>query len=782
MPKEPVLSEELKAALKSLVDEFDKEDQTSRERQIRQWKRLQYMWAGFSRVWWSETAHDWRVFDSTVNVDDGDQAYYDKNINIFKAFLESIIAAMSAAVPGIKFKPDDADKVNDCLTAKGANKIIELIFEHNDAPLLFIKSLFVYCTQGMVAAYNYTDESLEYGSVEVGNYKNETQKVNNSYCPECGKQIQGLDLEAAIKSELLEIDEFDPGDDDAAFHNDIAEGKILCEHCQQEVDPELREEEIVVSRMVGLTTQPKSRQKIIVEGGLYVKVPNYARCQADVPYLNYSYETHYSFLYKKYKNLRDGDKDLSSISDSDGNQMYDRWGRLSPQYYDEYPRATPTVRNWWIRPSAFEGIKDDLLRKEAYKTFPDGCKIVYVNDLFAEACNEALDDHWTLTYNPLSEFLHFDPLGLMITSIQEIMTDLISLTLQTIEQGIPQTFADPSVLNFNAYRNTEIKPGSIFPAKPKSGKSISEAFYEVKTAQLSQEVGPFGDKVQELGQFLSGAMPAVFGGDQNNSSRTASQYAMSRAQALQRLQTPWKMITFWWKNIFGKAVPAYIKNMLADEKIVKSQGDSWINVVIRKAELDGKLGDVELEAADDLPMTIAQTKDVIMQLFNMNNPAILEALAIPGNLPLIAQAIGLTDFEIPGENDREKQLEEIQLLIQSSPITGDPDPMTGMPNEQSSIQPELLVDKHAVEGEVCREWLVDEVGRQCKVDNPNGYKNVLLHLKAHIEAMKVLQGGMQPPAGNQPTNGNGMANAPKPPQPPIMGPATSQEVNHGPRQ
>ena len=44
---------------------------------------------------------------------------------------------------------------------------------------------------------------------------------------------------------------------------------------------------------------------------------------------------------------------------------------------------------------------------------------------------------------------------------------LISLVLQTIEHGIPQTFADPKVLNFNAYRNSEVIPGGIYPATPK---------------------------------------------------------------------------------------------------------------------------------------------------------------------------------------------------------------------------------------------------------------------------------------------------------------------------
>ncbi|HWY36516.1 MAG TPA: hypothetical protein VNX68_17865, partial [Nitrosopumilaceae archaeon] len=411
----------------------------------------------------------------------------------------------------------------------------------------------------------------------------------------------------------------------------------------------------------------------------------------------------------------------------------------------EYPINTPTVRNWWLRPEAFEVIGDDDRRANLKKNFPDGCYAVFINENFAEACNANLDDCWTLTYNPLSEYIHFDPLGLMLTSVQEITSDLIALTLQTVEHGIPQTFANPKVLNFEQYRKTEVIPGGIFPAKPPAGGGIGDGFYEVKTATLSAEIMPFAAKIQELGQFLSGAMPSLYGGDQSNSSRTASQYAMSRSQSLQRLQTPWKMITYWWKDIFGKVIPQYIKTMLDDEKLVKRQGENWINIVIKKAEMDGKIGEVELEAADDLPISTAQIKDIIMQLFQMNNPEILSALSIPDNLPLIAKAIGLNDFHIPGEDDREKQLEEIQILIQAQPMPLPPSPQNPQGGEQSSIMPELFVDDHLIEGAVCKGWLVSEAGRQCKVNNESGYRNVLLHLQAHFQSAQQLQQILNPP-------------------------------------
>ena len=49
--------------------------------------------------------------------------------------------------------------------------------------------------------------------------------------------------------------------------------------------------------------------------------------------------------------------------------------------------------------------------------------------------------------------------------------------------------------------------------------------------------------------------------------------------------------------------------------------------------------------------------------------------ASPENMPYIKRAIGLNDYIVPGEDDRQKQYEEIQLLLISEPIEMPPDPM-----------------------------------------------------------------------------------------------------------
>lgn len=762
-----VYSEEIKTNLKSICDHFNKEDIAVRERQIRTWRRLKLFWEGFQNVWYSETAHDWRIWDPQQEGQDDNsyQGYYDKKVNVFRAYLESIIAALSVTVPPVKCYPDNADDTLDLATAKAGDKIAELIYRHNDIPLQWLHALFIFCTEGMVASYIYPKEDKEYGLIERNNYEEVIQKQKFATCTECGyKTPYGQENQDPVDLSSLDAKEDQKEDE---FLPDELIGADLCEACNQPHYPQLSEEDVVVTRLVGTTHDPKSRVCMENYGGLYVKVPNYARKQADCPYLELSYETNVVNALARYKHLKksDFDKKIRSASSPGGYDSYGQWGRLSPQYQGEYPINNVTMRYTWLRPEAFEYIDSKEERDALYEAFPNGVKVTHVQDMFGEAEPECLDDHWTLTYNPLADYVHFDPLGLLLTSIQDITNDLISLTLQTIEHGVGLTFVDPGVVNLNAYNQTSVLPGSLIPATPKSGKTLQDSFKELKTATLSGEVMPFAQNIQQLGQLVSGALPSLFGG-QLEGSETASEYSMSKSQALQRLQNTWKIINTWHKNVMAKAIPMYIKIMETDEHDVQRQKDgSFINVFLRKAELEGKIGRVELEASENLPLNWNQRKDVVMALLQSNNPQVMSLLSDPENLYFLKDAIGLDGFNIPGENDREKQHEEIKLLLNTEPLTLPPSPeMEQMamqlgeePENQEfpSVEVEPEIDNHEIHFFICREWLVSEAGRQAKTDNEPGYKNVLLHAKQHLLYI-------QPPA---PMDNKGAANPEKPTEP-----------------
>lgn len=746
--------DELTCDLKAICDHWDKEDRATRERQLRNWRRLKLYWNNFSQIYWSEVAHDYRIYNRDINATDTDQDYYDKPVNVFRAFLETIIAALSIQIPAIECVPDDAENPLDTSTAKAGDKISELIYKHNDVIFLWLHALYIYCTEGLIAFYGYSNADKEYGTYKKPKFKDE--EVESYVCPACGVRVP----DEIFSSE--EMSEFDPGDDDSKLHSEIEEKGPVCLECGTALDPELQKTKLIIPRLVGTTDEPKSRICLEVYGGLYVKVANYAKDQKGTPYLIFSYETHYANAMECYPGLRERipHGGWSNIGVYD---PYEQYGRLNPQYRGEFPDENVTVKNVWLRPASFN-ILDDEKYKRLKRKYPDGCKVVMVNEVVAEHCAEALDDYWTLSKNPLSDFLNHDPLGDLLTNIQDIVNDLISLTLQTIEHGISQMWADPAVVNFNAQRQIEAMPGTITPTKAVSGsRNINDAFYTSKPASLSPEVFGFYKIVQELGQFVSGALPSIFGGNQAaGSSRTASEYAMSKGMALQRLTTPWRMMTILWKQVFGKVIPMYMKNMVEDEKIVeKNDLGKFVNVFIRRAEIDGKIGSIELEPDEALPISDEQKSQIIMQLMEMNNQQINSILLDPENLPSIAKVVKISEFHIPGEDDREKQYEEIDEMVNSEPIATPSVQQAGQPpippSEAPSVEIDPDVDNHQIEAAICKDWLVSDAGRLAKKENPNGYKNVLLHMKAHlavvqqqIQQQQVHQDSIALAAGQKP--------------------------------
>jgi hypothetical protein len=232
------------------------------------------------------------------------------------------------------------------------------------------------------------------------------------------------------------------------------------------------------------------------------------------------------------------------------------------------------------------------------------------------------------------------------------------------------------------------------------------------------------------------------------------------------------MFSIWWKEIFGKVIPAYMQLVKDDERFVKRDPNgNYINVFIRKAELAGKIGGVELESSEQLPVSDEQKADVIMKLMELNNAEIMQALTSPENLPFIKKIVKMDDFKLPGEDDRQKQYAEIQELLNGQPIEMPPDEQqimmavqTGQPPqpiEQPSVEIEPMVDDHTIHAQICKNWAVGEAGRLAKQENPEGYKNVLLHMQAHMQIL-VQQMMQQQTAQMQQTQSNNNSQPPKP--------------------
>lgn len=700
--------EALSKAILSLMKIAEKEDEDLRWPMLRRCKRNEYYFQNIQKIYFDEVARDYRTIDNIVDelanfapIDDI------KTINIYRAYAESLVAALSVSEPSVEFSPDDAENPDDIQTADAYTRISSIVKKHNNSNLLAIKALTLLFNQGTIAAFNYYKTDPAYGTFDTpGRTEQKPVKKYDVLCPAC----------ADVKDTNL------PETSLASIQN------ITCETCGYQGKPSFHVELELIDEVVEWEKTPKGRACFDVFGITNVKIPLYARKQSDCGYIILRIEDHVAKWKAAYEDYAD------QITQGGGDTYtYERWSRIPPEYFGTIPKDITTGRFAFFRPWFYNvlGEEDAALLKGEY---PKGLFATAINEVLVDHQSEDMDDRWTISFDPRSNFLHAEPAGNALIPLQDSENDLFNLGLQSIEYGIPETFAHPKTLNLQSYSKTSATPGMISPAVPPGpDKALSDGFHTIKAATLSNEYTTFQQGLRSTQQFVTGAFPSLFGGDMNSGSGTATEYTESRARALQRLQLTWQMMSTFWSAVIYKTVRDFADNLKFDENFVQKQNGSYVNIWIRKSELQGKVGQVNPETNTQLPQSWAQKKDFIMGLIKLQDPLIGQILLHPNNSESIKQIVGMPEFYIPGENDRSKQYQEYYLLSQ------------GQPNgNQPSIPVDIDVDDHAVHMSVLKNILVSAVGVNLYQTNPAGYQNNIMHYRMHEMAN---QAKTQAPAG-----------------------------------
>jgi hypothetical protein len=749
---EDVYGKEVLDALLRIKDKLCIPEKTVREHFVRRLKKLECYWNNLQYIYWDAIARDYRDYQDRTNVAfedpqaDTDVQAIAKVINIYKAHGQAWISAIAAGIPYVRFFPDDADNASDVETAKAYSKIAELIQRHNQAEILFLRALYLLYNTGTVFAYNERKTSKDFGIIKEPIQGEQTVTNRTSFCPACGAPMG--------QPETI------PGENPPPAQSMPQD----CPTCGLNVEPEAQDSPETFPTITGYSDKPKSREILACFGPLHVEVPHYISKLDDTPYLRFVTEEPLGKIqetYPEYAHL------IKPSYDSDA---IERWARNDRRYNGEWQENICTVQRMWLRPWAYNyyGNFDDEIVKQLKQEYPEGLYMVIINeDLIVEVLKDVLDDHWTATTSPFAEHIHAEPEGQSIVPLQDMTNELANITLETIEFGIPETFADPSVLDFENYSKSEARPGMVNQAKAPSGQNLSAGFHDIKAASLSQEVEMFANRLDSTTQFVLGTFPTIYGGSLEGGSGTAREYELSRAQALQRLSGTWTVLKSWWAKVMAKSVKSFAENMQDDEKMVQSIGDSFVNVWIKKSQLQGKVGEIEPETSEAFPISWAQKRDVLMQLIQMKDPEIGSILQHPENMSFIAELIGMEDLYIPGDDDRNKQLYEISILIQGQPTVAGIDPMTGQEQYQSTVPVDPEIDNHSTESEVCLAWLKGDVGLATKEQNPAAWMNVRAHYMEHQmilqqQAMQQMQMQQQQAMmGQQPQEGE-MSNPEQP--------------------
>jgi hypothetical protein len=674
-------------------------------------KRNELYFNNIQKLVYDETARDYRTIDDVVREFENLPGAGDiKTNNIYRAFAESLIAALSVQPPTVQFIPDDAEDPDDIETADAYTHIAELIDRHNHAQLMLIKGLTILFNQGIIFGYNFTRSSADYGTI-------------TSYAGTKQREVPVVDIRCPQCAELL--------DSDVPVNQYNPQAPYQCYNCGYNGPTQGYKKLINIDEPIYEET-PKSRSLYELYGCTAVKIPIYAKKQSDVGYVILRVDDNLA----KFKAIYDKNGDVGISAEGGDTTKYERWARIPLAYSGAIPNHMTTARFIWLRPWYFYILDDAEVAQELVSKYPGGLMVTLIGDKIVDKSHEKLDDCWTITFDPRSNFIHGEPAGNALIPMQDAENDMFNLGLQSIEYGIPETFAHPKTVNFEAYSKSPTAPGMLTKAMPPGpDKNIADGFHTLKTATLTNEYTSFSQSLTQKTQFTVGAFPSIFGGEQGKANATATEYTESRAHALQRLQLVWAMISVFWTDLTFKGVKKFAENMEQDEQYSKKEKGTFVNVFIQKSALSGRVGHVESEINTQLPISWSAKKDFIMSLIQLNNPVIGTILLHPNNSELLKYVSGIEEIYIPGENDRNKQFGEFYELAQGQPVgPGNP-----------SIPIDLEVDDHAVHMQVLKNILVSPVGIQLYKTNPTGYQNNVFHYLAHE---KALQAKTIAPAGN----------------------------------
>ncbi|HUJ41278.1 MAG TPA: hypothetical protein VLW54_12090 [Candidatus Acidoferrales bacterium] len=788
-PNNETLPDPLQNALKSLVDELARENIYARRQEIRKVRQARLFWKGKQYIWWSERDQAFHTpFDTSWTQSDDvgdDMPRYQYVTNIYQPFGLSLMAALSQSVPQTRLFPESPSDERDITTARAGTKVIEYLERSNDARGLLQDTAFYLYTDGKVGGYvRYVVDGQRFGHTveDVFEAADVVLAPAKGVCPECAWEGDPFSAGAIGDERVVQ-----PAAAAAPAEGNVAatmpflrQGEPAAQNCPQcgaLLPPEsiTPAETVRVPRRAGVERVANGQEVISIVGALELKTPLWAREQHEFPYLIWGIEAHISKLKAAYPHVAE----RITPGGLGGDQEYERIARLTVAQGSTMIEQTGdvlanlvTFQRAWLRPWAFYAIDDPDTRAQLLALFPDGCYVAFAGETYCESRNESMDQHWRVLHAMPGDGQDRPALGESLISVQERLNDLANMAIETYEYGIPSTFVDAEIIDLDALEEQTNAPGAMYPVHPRPGQPVGAGFYATPQAQLSPDMlRHMADLFGPISQFLTGAFPALFGGEMENQ-KTASGYALARDQAMGRLGLPWGRIRRFYSDLMLLALECFRRNRVEDFElpVVSSSGD-WSAETIHLADLAGRVR-VYPEADENFPVSWTQQRQSLFQLLGLmgNDPTFKQAMMDPENMAVLKRLAGLDDLALPGDEARVKQFREIERLLAEPPQIFT-DSLTGALRIEPSIRPDVFADDHASELATCRRWMSSDDGQRAKAGNPQGFANVRAHAMAHYRALAAQAAGMSPLPPQIPIAPPAATSAASPEPPAPAGPA-----------
>ena len=622
---------------------------------------------------------------------------------------------------------------------------------------------------------------------QISNLKFKNQEPES---PEIGQMAPGANYDSQITNHESRITNARGGSSPVTSHQSPVTARLLppviCRNCGGALGPEHFKPaaKVAVPVITDVRRVANGQEVISVVGGLELNTPVWANEMHEYPYLQWSMEVHRAKLKASYPLAADK---IQMGGPQSADEIYARSTRVAVS--QGLPTTHPgdalfnliTFARTWIRPWAFYSIEDKDVRDALLALFPDGCYAAFAGDTYCESRNESMDDRWRVMHALPGDGQNRPSVGDSLVQIQERYNTLSNIQAETYEYGIPPIYADPQVLDFDALANQTAEPAAHYPARSRPGQPLAAGFFQPAPAQVPPDLVRHQQELMgPVSQFLTGLFPAVFGGEME-SQKTASGYAMARDQALGRLGLVWRRLKTFYSDVMLLSVDCFRKNRPEDAEIpVLGPGGEFQSRWIRLADLKGNI-QAHPESDETFPRLKSQQRSVVQQLMASSDPLIQQALADPANVGFVKGVLGLSELVVPGEDSRNKQLREIDLLMAGAPVLShvEPTSQSVIPSEARnlsstsvangeepqrdssgedsprndrsrgatvvtpSVPVDLMFDNHVVELEECRRWANSDAGQIARIENPAGFANVRAHAEAHLRAVGLAYSAQQ---------------------------------------
>lgn len=507
--------------------------------------------------------------------------------------------------------------------------------------------------------------------------------------------------------------------------------------------------------------QPKGGERINPFGVLELKTPLNMRRQSDFPFLQLSYEIDLNVAKAMFLHIS---SNISGGEPGPGEYNFDRTSRIAVSQGVALLTQTgdtvyqlPTYQRTWIRPSFFASIEDDNCREFFEDNFPDGAKVTFIGDTYAESVNESMDDHWKIMHARQGDGQATPSVGRSLMDVQDCFNDLTDLQMETFMKSIPAIYGDKGIVDFKAIAKEKAGPGAHYPTKRpiENGEDINKMFWAEPEVKFPAEAVAFYNKLlTDIPQFLSGINPVILGeADPSNKTKGGILALMDASKG--RQGNAWKAF----RRAYAEAaeqlvrIGAYYRAAEAEDGRVEVTSPGQSRILVDLEDLnEGNFYCVPV-GDESYPRTEDDRKQALQVLITAATAGSVQAQAIlnePKNAGFIKDRLD-PDMEVPGADETVKQMAEIEELLGNVPVPnsqiiqaykltviaavamGKPAPPQPGPEVlyRPSVDIDPIFDVHDVEFKAGQDWINSPAGQQAKREDPDGFMNVRLHLMLH---------------------------------------------------